>query len=146
EVGNKLNISGDGNVVLFESESSNFWPGTFTTVTYWHDRTTGVTEPIAFLDASFGGTLVQGDLLEAGLSFDGHFIAFSFGGAILPAGEDTNGVDDVFVRDRLTGAVERVSVASDGSEGTGGPVFVSANHSLSADGRYVVFASSMTNL
>ncbi len=65
EVGYKLNLSGDGNVVLFESESSNFWPGTFGTVTYWHDRTTGVTEPLAFLDPGFGGGFVFGDLLEA---------------------------------------------------------------------------------
>src|SRR5205085_3562828 len=96
--------------------------------------------------AAFGGGFIFGDLLEAGLSFDGRYIAFGYGGAILPPGEDTNGVDDVFVRDRLTGAVERISVASDGSEGTGGFIFVPSNHCLSADGRYVVFVSSMTNL
>ncbi|MBY0276359.1 hypothetical protein K2Z84_13520 [Candidatus Binatia bacterium] len=146
EVGYKLNMSGDGNVVLFESESSNFWPGTFGTVTYWHDRTTGVTEPLAFLDPGFGGTFVFGDLLEAGISDDGRYVAFGYGSPILPPGADTNGVDDVFVRDRLTGAVERVSVASDGSEGTGGTISVPSNRSLSGDGRFVVFVSSMTNL
>ena len=146
EPGLKLNISGDGNVVLFESGSSNFWPGTFSTVTYWHDRTTGVTEPIAFLDAGFGGGFVAGDLLQAGISFDGRYIAFGYGSPILPPGVDTNGVDDIYVRDRLTGAVERVSLASDGGEGSGGPVYVPSNDSLSADGRYVLFMSSMDNL
>jgi Tol biopolymer transport system component len=146
EVGYKLNLSGDGNVVLFESESSNFWPGTFGTVTYWHDRTTGVTEPLAFLDPGFGGTFVFGDLLEAGISHDGRYVAFGYGSPLLPPGADTNGVDDVFVRDRLTGAVERVSVASDGSEGTGGMISVPWNRCMSADGRFVVFVSSMTNL
>ena len=146
EPGLKLNISGDGNVVLFESGSSNFWPGTFGTVTYWHDRTTGVTEPIAFLDPGFGGGFVFGDLLQAGISHDGRYIAFGYGSPILPPGADGNGVDDVYVRDRLTGAVERVSLASDGSEGNGGPVYVPSNDSLSADGRYVLFMSSMENL
>jgi len=146
QVGNKVNISGDGNVVLFESGSSNFWPGTFSIVTYWHDRTTGRTEPLAFAHPDFGGSFVAGDLMQAGISHDGRYVAFGYGGAILPAGTDTNGVDDVFVRDLLTGAVERVSVASDGSEGTGGNIFVPSNWSLSADARYVLFMSSMTNL
>jgi len=146
QVGNKVNISGDGNVVLFESASSNIYPGIFAMTTFWHDRTTGRTEPIAFAHPDFGGSFVVGDLMQAGISHDGRLIAFGYGGAILPSGTDTNGVDDVFVRDRLTGAVERVSIASDGSEGTGGNVFVPSNHSLSADGRYVAFMSDMTNL
>lgn len=146
QVGNKVNISGDGNVVLFQSASSNIWPGVFAMTTFWHDRTTGRTEPIAFLHAAFGGSFVVGDLLSAGLSHDGRYIAFGYSGAILPPGEDNNGANDVYVRDRLTGAVERVSVASDGSEGTGGSTFVPSNQSLSADARYVLFMSDMTNL
>ena len=52
---------------------------------------------------------------------------------------DTNGVDDVFVRDRQTGATERVSVDSAGAQGERRQRSAPA---ISADGRYVAFESS----
>ena len=58
---------------------------------------------------------------------------------------DTNESNDVFVRDRQTGTIERVSVANDGSEGNSSSG-ESNRHSISADGRYVVFYSFATNL
>ena len=51
-----------------------------------------------------------------------------------------NGVDDVFVRDRLTGQ-HMVSVASDGTRRRD-----SFNPGISGDGRYVAFSSFATNL
>ncbi|WP_326551868.1 TolB family protein [Micromonospora sp. NBC_01813] len=57
---------------------------------------------------------------------------------------DTNGRQDVFVRDRRQGSTTLVSVAHDGSpadaESSAGP------GSISANGRYVTFTSSATNL
>ncbi len=50
------------------------------------------------------------------ISADGRFVAFSSFASNLVAG-DTNGTWDVFVHDRQTGTTERVSVASDGTEG-----------------------------
>src|SRR5439155_16392167 len=55
---------------------------------------------------------------------------------------DTNEVVDVFVRDRLTGTTERVSVDSAGNQGNAG----SSLPSISADGRFVAFWSAATNL
>lgn len=55
---------------------------------------------------------------------------------------DTNDADDVFVHDRQTGSMTRVSVDSAGGQGNGFS-FVS---SLSADGHYVAFASRASNL
>ena len=43
--------------------------------------------------------------------------------------------DDVFVYDRQTDTIERVSVAADGTQGNG----MSGAASISADGRYVAF-------
>ena len=151
EVGPKLVMSGDGNVVLFESDANNFWPGQNfppgTPTTYLHDRKTGVTEPVAFLDSAYGGDPVVGDLLAAGLSYDGRFIALNGQAAMLPPGVDTNGVSDVVVRDRVSGRVEIVSLKSDGTQGTGGSfTIVQSNDALSADGRYVAFTSDMTDL
>jgi Tol biopolymer transport system component len=55
---------------------------------------------------------------------------------------DTNGRVDVFVHDRATGVTERVSVDSGGAEANDDAGW----SSLSADGRFVVFASWATNL
>ena len=49
---------------------------------------------------------------------------------------------DIFVHDRLTGVTERVSVASDGTEGNGD----SDRPSVSGDGRFVAFGSDASNL
>jgi Tol biopolymer transport system component len=78
---------------------------------------------------------------EVAVSADGRFVAFVSISGDLVAG-DTNGDLDVFVRDRTTGAIERVSVASDGTEGSG----VCTSPALSDDGRYVVFASESDSL
>ena len=56
---------------------------------------------------------------------------------------DTNGISDVFVYDRQTHTIERVSVASDGTQGNG---HSSSVGSISADGRYVAFDSNASNL
>src|SRR5262249_16806999 len=52
------------------------------------------------------------------LSADGRYVAFVSGATNLVPG-DTNGVFDVFVRDRQTGTTERISVASDGTQANG---------------------------
>jgi Tol biopolymer transport system component len=75
------------------------------------------------------------------LSDDGRLVAFVSSASNLVAG-DTNGKADVFVRDRQTGQTTRVSVASDGTQANGD----SYSPSISADGRFVVFSSTATNL
>ena len=56
---------------------------------------------------------------------------------------DTNDAFDIFVKDRRTGAIERVSVGSGGRpEGNGD----SSDPSISADGRFVMFDSIASNL
>src|SRR5262249_5447480 len=50
---------------------------------------------------------------------------------------------DVFVRDRVAGTTERVSVSSAGVEGNGPS---DNGMSISADGRFVAFASDASNL
>ncbi|HVX18507.1 MAG TPA: Ig-like domain repeat protein [Acidimicrobiales bacterium] len=75
------------------------------------------------------------------MSADGRYVAFSSPLQTLVAG-DTNGASDVFVLDRTTGGVQQASVDSSGTEGDGD----SYAPSISADGRYVVFTSTATNL
>jgi N-acetylglucosamine-6-sulfatase len=93
--------------------------------------------------ASLSGSDAQGDALSSdpALSADGRYVAFASAASNLVVG-DTNGVTDVFVRDVVTKAVERVSVPAAGGESNG----QSALPAISADGRYVAFDSSATNL
>src|SRR6202008_46948 len=55
---------------------------------------------------------------------------------------DRNGVEDVFVRDRMLGTTERVSVDANGVQGNGD----SRAPSMSAGGRYVAFCGAASNL
>ncbi|MBI3843533.1 MAG: hypothetical protein HY292_02730 [Planctomycetes bacterium] len=75
------------------------------------------------------------------ISADGRFIAFTSPASNLVSG-DQNGLYDVFVRDRATGAIERVSTTSDGTEGNSSSI----EAAVSADGRFVAFESLATNL
>ncbi len=75
------------------------------------------------------------------VSADGRFVAFmSAATNLVPS--DTNGHFDVFVRDMETGAIERVSVGIGGAQANADSDYPS----ISADGRYVAFESSATNL
>ena len=76
-----------------------------------------------------------------GISGDGRFVVFTSSATNLVPG-DTNSVADVFVRDRQTGTTERESVDSAGNQGNA----ASSGDGISADGSFVVFTSSATNL
>lgn len=57
--------------------------------------------------------------------------------------DDTNGLEDIFVRDGQAGVTSRVSVATGGIQSVGGP---SALATVSGDGNTVVFLSGASNL
>jgi len=60
---------------------------------------------------------------------------------------DTNGLVDVFVRNRSGTVTERVSVGPGGREGVGGSPFDTGfAETVSGDGRYVTFDSDQSNL
>ncbi len=92
---------------------------------------------------SVGAGGVQADSRSFGpsVSANGRYVVFFSRATNLVAG-DTNGCEDVFVRDRASGTLERVSVDSGGVQGDA----MSVDPSISPDGRYVVFESLATNL
>ena len=79
--------------------------------------------------------------LVASISADGRFVAFISAATNLVE-NDTNGFDDIFVHDRMTGETTRVSVDSFGAQANN----ASAYPSISADGRLVAFQCWATNL
>ncbi len=87
------------------------------------------------------GSQPNSDAWWADLSDDGRIVAFASPASNLVPG-DTNGTLDIFVTDRDRQTTERVSVASDGTEGDD----FSLTPTLTADGRYVGFSSGAANL
>lgn len=132
-------ISGDGRFVVFHSES-NLASGVNDGKThiFLHDRQTGITTR-ASVDSS--GVQANDYSYDAEISSDGSFITFQSFASNLVSG-DTNGMSDIFVHNRQTGATSRVSVGSSGGEGNGD----SRASSISGNGRFVTFLSDADNL
>lgn len=87
------------------------------------------------------GTQSNLDSFYPSLSEDGRYVTFESIATNLVTG-DTNSVRDIFVHDRETSQTVRVSIASDGTQANK----LSYPPVISADGRYVTFASDATNL
>lgn len=86
----------------------------------------------------------DGDSASAfAVTHDGRFVLFSSTATNLVAG-DSNGLNDLFIHDYVTGRNERVNVSSSGEQSNAPAPQVAVD--LSDDGRYVVFTSSATNL
>jgi hypothetical protein len=134
-------LSDDGRYVAFTSTSTNLVAGDTNSVQdiFVHDRQTGSTTRVS---VGPGGAQANGPSAGQSISGDGRFVAFQSAATNLVAG-DTNGLADCFVHDRQTGVTTRVSVATGGAQATGGPNFITA---ISANGRFVAFYSSATNL
>lgn len=98
-----------------------------------------VVQRVSIDSGNFGGNAASS---SPSVSRDGRFIAFvSSATNLVP--NDTNGVADVFLRDTLNGTTTRVSVRGANTQATGG---TSGSPAISADGRFIVFSSSATNL
>ncbi len=133
-------ISADGRYVAFMSDASNL-VATDTNGNkdiFIRDLQSGTTELVS---VGTGGQQGNNYSFYPSVSADGRYVAFRSDASNLVT-SDTNGLPDVFVRDRLAGTTELASVASDGTQGNG----LSATGSLSSDGRFVVFGSTSTNL
>jgi hypothetical protein len=82
-------------------------------------------------------------------SHDGRFIAFSSGSSDYFPEPDIWRGSDVYVKDMVTGELDKITVTPDGSDGhNGSTINLNSAHlgDMSSDGRYVTFSSSMTNL
>ena len=128
-------ISADGRFVVFHANSGLVPNDTNeNTDVYVHDAATGTTELISVaLDGNAGNntSFIQD------ISADGRFVAFvSDASNLIP--NDTTQDADVYVRDRLAGTTEKVSV---GTDGTPARIFFFDVPSISADGRYVAFST-----
>ena len=135
-------ISADGRFVSFTSQSDDVAGGVGFQEAYLRDRQLQTTERVSITDQDTAGNI--GGSVAAighGVSDNGRYVVFS-SSATNMVPNDTNGVSDVFVRDRQGGTTKRLSVAGGGSQGNGS----SSNAVISANGSFVAFASEATNL
>ena len=135
-----LVISVDGRFTFFSSYADNLVAGDTNgrNDAFIHDQKTGNTTRVSVSSSGVEGNL---DSYGNSISADGRYVTFSSEATnLVPF--DTNGLKDIFVHDRNTGTTSRVNVASSGLQAND----VSFTHSISADGRFIAFASAATNL
>jgi len=133
-------ISESGRFVVFQSFATNLVAndGNGFLDVFIRDRKKKKTKRVS--TRSNGGE-ANGSSALSSISADGRYVAFISTASNLVPG-DSNGQMDVFVKDRKTGKVKRVSVRSNGAQGNAG----GTDPVISPDGRQVVFSSSSTNL
>ena len=98
-------VSADGRFVAFESKASNLVPGDTNGATdvFGHDLSQGTTWRIS-VDSS--GNQGDGNSRRPKVSADGSGVMFSSSATNLVSG-DTNGVNDMFLRDTISGTTTR---------------------------------------
>jgi Tol biopolymer transport system component len=151
-------IAADGRYVAFTSAARNLVDGDTNTCPtfpaagacpdiFVHDRQTGETTRVS---VGPGGAQANGASYDPAISADGRYVAFQSSASNLVDG-DTNtcpnyqtagACPDIFVHDRQTGETTRVSVGPGGAQANRD----SYSPAISADGRYVAFQSSASNL
>jgi uncharacterized repeat protein (TIGR01451 family) len=133
-------ISADGLVVAFASSADNLVA----------DDTNGYTDVfvhgrrrrrVTRVSLASDGTQADKSSDLPALSADGRYVVFQSDATNLVAG-DTNNAGDIFLHDRQTSTIARISIASDGTQANGD----SYQPAIAGDGRYVVFTSRATNL
>ena len=135
----RATLNADGRVIAFESGSALMAEdGNRERDIYIYDQEVGGLD-IASRNGMHGSA--NGRSEYPSLSADGRFIAFVSEASNLVAW-DTNKVADIFVHDRRSGATSRVNLGPHG-EPANAP---SSEPMLSADGRFLAFASQASNL
>ena len=127
-------VSADGSIVTFERVRA----GTSLVDLFAVDLNTGFETRVS---GNLAGGVANGSSTTPFISGDGRYVVFqSRASDLVP--HDTNGVSDIFVRDRLLGVTMLVSANAQGRAGNG----ASARPVLAADGRTVAFQSFASDL
>lgn len=132
-------ISGSGAVIAFESDDTDLVADDTNgrRDVFVRDRTAGTTELISVSSSEVQGNGVSS---QAAVSANGRYVAFRSEATNLVPG-DTNGKADVFVRDRVAGTTQRVSLDSAETQGND----FSQDPDISSTGQFVTFDSKANN-
>jgi Ca2+-binding RTX toxin-like protein len=133
-------LSSDGHLIAFQSNGDTLVAGDLNNRIdiFVKNLATGA---VTLASSSAAGVLGDGTSSGASLSADGTLVAFTSLATNLVAG-DTTGKMDIFVKTLATGAIQRVSVAADGTQGDNDARLAH----ISADGKFVLFDSYASNM
>ncbi|MFE2409227.1 TolB family protein [Kitasatospora sp. NPDC059408] len=139
-----LGLSANGRYALFSSTAANLVPGDTNNAydVFLRDLRNGHVQRVSVAD---DGSQLNGPTTQASLSANGRYVVFSSGATNAVAGQATNNAENIYVRDLWAGRTELITAgdphpAQDQTgRGSHDPV-------ISADGRYVAFASSRSDL
>ena len=127
---------------MFYSYSSNLVPGDTNGTTADIFRKDTQTGAITLVSTASNGDQGNNESYDPSISADGRYVVFRSHSSNLVPG-DTNGTTgDIFRKDTQTGAITLVSARAMAIKG----IIESYHPSISADGRYVVFTSYVSNL
>lgn len=136
-------LSTDGRYVAFQSAATNLIAddGNSFVDAFVLDRATGGIERVSVSSDGDEADGLSANSTSVSISGNGRWVAFaSDAGNLVTA--DFNGASDVFVHDRRTDTTVLVSRAQSGTQGNGDSI----QPVISADGQYVAFVSTSTNL
>ncbi|NTU71837.1 MAG: hypothetical protein HGB10_08475 [Coriobacteriia bacterium] len=135
-----ISISGDGRFVAFSSSSPTLAPSGDAGIVsvFLKDRATNET---TLISSTSEGTAGNATSFAPAVSNDGRQVAFVSDATNLVAG-GVRSPGNVFVKNRVTGAIRLVSCSSDGTPANGWTY----RPSISADGSKVAFSSSASSL
>lgn len=133
-------MSANGRFLVFRSDAPNLVPGDTnrTEDVFLRDRRTHRTTR---LSVDSDGRQANGPSRLGAITPDGRYVAFVSGASNLVSGDRSRHAE-IFLRDRRTGRTSLVSRSSTGAPANG----ESEQVAISADGRFLAFESSATNL
>jgi Tol biopolymer transport system component len=139
-------MSADGRYVAFQSDATNLVAGDTNVAgdVFVRDRRAGTTIRV---NVSVRGAQADGPTYQSPvMNGDGRYVAFvSLATNLVPG--DTNGLEDLFVRDLRAGRTIRANVSGAGEQANaGGDEPSTGSATISADGRYLAFFSTASNL
>lgn len=133
-------ISGDGRYVVFHSSAVNLVSGDTNNVSdiFIHDRQTGETRRVSQRSNGTQGNDVSYNPV---IAEQGEYVVFwSYASTLVD--NDTNGKADVFIWERATGNLSRVSTDTNNNQANGDSQYPT----ISGGGRFVAFESVASNL
>ena len=126
--------------VVFTSDASNLVGGDDNHAEDVFIRSLGKTRRVSInSDEDEGGQFESSG--QPSISNSGRYVAFASEADLSPAGNDVNGFDDIYLRDRTSGRTSRISI---GPNGPGN--LHSQEPAVSATGKWVAFQSLSTTL
>jgi cysteine-rich repeat protein len=146
-------VSGDGDLVVFESSSTDMAVGKTTAANdvFLRDRTAGTT---TWLSYDTSGGQASASVNRSHVSADGAIVIFDSTASDLVPGGPTDGLRRIYVHEVQAGTTSLLPIPDPGPAGGGGSCPNAAEpgspcnvvESVSADGRFVVFTSRATNV